>query len=145
MASLFEELGTACLAPTPDTPLGYKKCGRCRGTGVYSQYVRRVHMGAPGVCLKCDGAGRARIPTPQEIADAAAAKKIADRQFRLLDQLKSVIMPDHDNRAFALIAIDRLRTLEPGRYQRMLDSVENDRVADVAAYLVAYYHETKRG
>lgn len=145
MASLFEELGTACLAPTPNAPLGYKKCRRCSGTGIYSEFVRRVHMGAPGVCLKCDGAGRARIPTAQEIADAATAKKIADRQFRLLDQLKSVIMPDHDNCAFALIAIDRLRTLEPERYRQMLNSVEAGRVTDVVTHLVAYYHETKRG
>lgn len=143
MSSLFEQLGTACLAPTPDAPLGYRKCNRCRGTGIYSQYVRRVHMGAPGVCLECDGAGRARISTPQEIADAAAAKKVAERRSRLLEQLKSVIMPDHDNRAFALIAIDRLQTLEPERYQRMLDSVEAGRIADVVRHLVAYYHETK--
>jgi len=31
-------------------------CCRCHGKGLFTT-VRRVHMGVPGLCFRCDGSG----------------------------------------------------------------------------------------
>lgn len=138
MPSLFEQLGTACLAPTPDAPLGYKKCGRCRGTGIYSQYVARVHAGAPGGCLQCDGEGRFRISTPEEIAAEKVARSAAVRRSGALDQINLALADLDDIRVTAMNGRERLERCEPERFAKMIESVHAGRLEDVITALVSY-------
>lgn len=138
MPSLFKELGTVSLAPTTDAPLGYRKCRRCSGTGFYSQHVRRAHRGVPGLCLECDGAGRIRISTPQEIADRREAKKRTEYRRNAIGQIRDIAMPRRDIRVRVLRGLERLEHFAPERFAKMLASVHAGRVQDVVDALVAY-------
>lgn len=138
MASLFEELGTACLAPTSDAPLGYLKCDRCRGTGMYSHHVRRRHFGIPGLCLQCDGAGRARIDTPEEIEARRIAKVRADYRMKAVAQIKDAVTSRHDIRVAVFNGIGRLERFAPERFAKMLHSVYAGRLEEVVSALAEY-------
>lgn len=138
MASLFEELGTASLAPTPDAPLGFKKCHRCNGTGFYSHNVRRVHMGAPGGCLKCDGEGRFRVSTAEEIAAEKAIQMMTVRRAGALDKIMLAVSDRDDIRVLAMNGRERLERTAPERFAKMVEAVHAGRLEDVISALVAY-------
>lgn len=138
MASLFEELGTACLAPTPDAPLGFTKCGRCRGTGIYSENVRRVHVGVPGGCLQCNMEGRFRIPTPEEIAQAKAERVALKYRADAIMTIKNAVNSNSDIRVIVHVGLDRLECTAPDRFAKLLRSVAAGRLNEVIAALVAY-------
>lgn len=137
-------MGEASLAPTPDAPLGFRKCRRCDSTGIYSEYVRRHHMGAPGVCLACDGEGRVRISTPEEIAAKKAQKAADEYKYEALNRINMAVASNDDIRVTVMCGHKRLMDKAPERFAKMLASVHAGRLDAVIAALVAYETEERR-
>jgi len=116
---------------------GTRQCTRCAGTGMIESHV--PHKGIPGLCLTCDGAGHVVPPTAEARAKKQAGRDACERETRLRMLLKTSV--DADRRALVLAAVTELETREPGRYAKMLDSLDAGRTEAVIEHLVTYLRE----
>lgn len=117
------------------------KCKRCNGTGVWTGWTP---AGRGGECFGCDGTGL------KVITRYTAAEK-AERQERLGRRSRSLALITERGRELgtergdaelmwdAEYGFAALEDRDPGRYAKMLDSLEAGRVDDVVDALAAYY------
>lgn len=113
-----------------------KKCGRCGGTGIYSQ----THGG----CFNCGGnratPGSGRVTVIVYTKEEKASQKLTwDRTLtarRLIEDCAKA--RHHEDRFYAHHGVSELMTREPERFARLLDSIDAGRVADVTEALISY-------
>ncbi len=113
-----------------------RKCGRCRGTGMWRPLK---------VCLRCDGTGEIAIVSA---ADRAAAKAVADRRYAALLKIQARAAERDECRNGSVAGettwgFNLLEEREPERFATCLDSIEAGRLDSVIDALVAYFHANR--
>lgn len=119
-----------------------KKCGRCGGTGIYSDRC--------GGCFNCGGTrafpGSGVVTVTVYTAEEKASRKLlfarASAAYRTVREA-ALAMRDAGELSvqdewFADQGVSELREREPERFAKMLDSLDAGRVTDVVKALAAY-------